>query len=119
MSCVSAEGLHRKQTTVFTLPIATISTGRKKRAASAAAQQSWQGVDVDSDDANSLQGSDEGGRSATSSKVARAGKANKKRDQRSDLVEIWMTKNDTREDPKPETKKRYAEVSCPINFLVS
>ena len=42
--------------------------------------------------------------------MARAGKANKKRDQRSDLVEIWMTKNDTREDPKPETKKRYAEV---------
>jgi len=38
-------------------------------------------------------------------------KANKKRDQRADLVEIWMTKNNALEDPKPEVKKRYAEVS--------
>ena len=38
-------------------------------------------------------------------------RANKKRDQRSDLVEIWMTKNNALEDPKPDVKKRYAEVS--------
>jgi len=58
--------------------------------------------------------------STTSSKSS-GGKANKKRDQRVDLVEVWMTRNDTREEPKQEIKRRYAQVrtGCKANSKIN
>jgi len=40
-------------------------------------------------------------------------KTSKKRDQRTDLVEIWMTRNNALEEVNLEVKKRYGEVSLP------
>jgi len=42
--------------------------------------------------------------------LAKMKPSSKKRDQRTDLVEIWMTKNNALEEPNSEAKKRYAEV---------
>lgn len=63
----------------------------------------------DYDDSSSIGGGGGGGDSPRSSSK-RAGRANKKRDDRSALVEIWMCKNESGNKPSPELKSQYAEV---------
>lgn len=50
-------------------------------------------------------------------KAARTGKANKKRDDRSALVETWMVKNADSDKPTADVKTKYAEVSHPGNMV--
>jgi hypothetical protein len=48
----------------------------------------------------------------------RTGKANKKRDERSALAEIWMLRNEAGAKPSPELKEQFADVSEPSHCTV-
>ena len=78
---------------------------REKRPRRAAASKDY--VDLDDGNESPSESRSKGGGGASNK---RTGRANKKRDDRSALVEVWMMKNEQGDKPSADLKDRYAEV---------
>ena len=83
---------------------------REKRPRRAAAAASRDYVDADDGTESPSESRSKGGAS-----TKRTGRANKKRDDRSALVEVWMMKNEQGDKPSADLKDNYAEVRMTWN----